>query len=77
MTINQVIDIKNLMQEEMNTNINILKDEFNYIHDYHPIEHDEIHDWEFGIRKFLFSSYQAFFYWRKLNKGIEIKLFHS
>lgn len=44
MTINQVIDIKNLMQEEMNTNINILKDEFNYIHDYHPIEHDEIHD---------------------------------
>lgn len=24
---------------EMNTKINILKDEFNYIHDYNPIEH--------------------------------------
>jgi len=25
--------------DEMNTKINILKDEFNYIHDYNPIEH--------------------------------------
>ncbi|MEH7126600.1 GTP pyrophosphokinase family protein, partial [Neobacillus drentensis] len=25
--------------DEMNTKINILKEEFNYIHDYNPIEH--------------------------------------
>ncbi len=25
--------------DEMNTKINILKDEFNYIHEYNPIEH--------------------------------------
>jgi putative GTP pyrophosphokinase len=25
--------------DEMTTKINILKDEFNYIHDYNPIEH--------------------------------------
>ena len=55
MTIGQGIDLKELKAikveltrfmmaykfalDEMNTKINILKDEFNYIHDYNPIEH--------------------------------------
>ncbi|MFZ7943138.1 MULTISPECIES: GTP pyrophosphokinase [Bacillaceae] len=55
MDIEQVIDMKELKSlkvkltrfmmaykfalDEMNTKINILKDEFNYIHDYNPIEH--------------------------------------
>jgi len=55
LTIGQGIDLKELKAikveltrfmmaykfalDEMNTKINILKDEFNYIHDYNPIEH--------------------------------------
>ncbi len=55
MNIEQLIDMKELKAlkveltrfimaykfalDEMNTKINILKDEFNYIHDYNPIEH--------------------------------------
>ncbi|WP_396954544.1 GTP pyrophosphokinase family protein [Neobacillus sp.] len=55
MNIEQMIDMKELKAlkveltrfmmaykfalDEMNTKINILKDEFNYIHDYNPIEH--------------------------------------
>jgi len=55
LTIGQGIDLKELKSikveltrfmmaykfalDEMNTKINILKDEFNYIHDYNPIEH--------------------------------------
>ncbi|WP_096190956.1 GTP pyrophosphokinase [Neobacillus soli] len=55
MKIEQLIDMKELRAlkveltrfmmaykfalDEMNTKINILKDEFNYIHDYNPIEH--------------------------------------
>ncbi len=55
MKIEQIFDFKELKElkleltrfmmaykfalDEMNTKINILKDEFNYIHDYNPIEH--------------------------------------
>jgi putative GTP pyrophosphokinase len=55
LNIEQIIDMKELKAikveltrfmmaykfalDEMNTKINILKDEFNYIHDYNPIEH--------------------------------------
>lgn len=55
MGIEQLVDFRNLKTlkieltrfmmaykfalDEMTTKINILKDEFNYIHDYNPIEH--------------------------------------